>query len=234
MRKPITLRQALLALLLFGVAFGYVEAAVVVYLRELSQPALVRIRPGQSPNDLFPILTPTQLKHYPELWHTLEIELGREAATLVMLAAIALAIGKSRAESAGTFVMAFGIWDISFYGFLRLFIHWPASLLTWDLLFLLPVPWAGPVLAPVIVSLSMIVAGFLVLWRESKDRPVFLTLLHWLGILLGGFVIILSFTWNARSLMAGGIPLHFSWLLFAIGEALGLGAFLAALGAVTR
>ncbi|MGH9435175.1 MAG: hypothetical protein ACRD06_04145, partial [Terriglobia bacterium] len=234
MHKPGTLRQTLLALLIFGAAFGYVEAAVVVYLRELTQPAIHHIRPSQSASDLFPILTPAELGLYPNLIHTLKIELGREAATLLMLAAVALAIGKGRTESAAAFVMAFGVWDIAFYSFLRLFIHWPASLLTWDLLFLLPVPWAGPVLAPVIVSLSMILAGSLVLWRESRDRPVSLASLHWLGVLVGGFIIVLSFTWNFRGLIAGGIPLHFNWPLFAIGEALGLGAFFAALRAVTR
>lgn len=234
MRKPIGLRRALLALVLFGVTFGYVEAAVVVYLREVSQPAIAQIHPGQLPSDLFPILTPAQLTHYPALWRTLKIELGREAATLLMLAAIAIAIGNSRAEAAGAFVAAFGVWDISFYAFLRLFIHWPASLLTWDLLFLLPVPWSGPVLAPVIVAASMIFAGVLVLWREARQRPVCPAAWHWLLIFLGGLIIILSFTLNFRALIAGGVPARFNWPLFAIGEVVGFGAFLAATRCETR
>jgi len=33
------------------------------------------------------------------------------------------------------------------------------SLLDWDILFLLPLPWWGPVLAPVLIALLMIVWG---------------------------------------------------------------------------
>ncbi|MGH9377370.1 MAG: hypothetical protein ACRD1I_01100 [Terriglobia bacterium] len=228
MPKPLNLKRAVLAILLFGVSFGYVEAAVVVYLREITEPVVERLDPGRSPADLFPLLPPAALKEstHPLLWKAFEIEIGREAATMVMLAAVAVAIGPNGTESLAAFVMAFGVWDIAFYGFLRIFIGWPASLLTWDLLFLLPVPWAGPVLAPVIVSLSMIVAGSLVLWRAGGDRPVRLNWLHWLGVLLGGLIIVFSFTWNFRSLLAGGAPQHFNWTLFAIGEALSLGAFL--------
>ncbi|MGH9350761.1 MAG: hypothetical protein ACRD2G_01140, partial [Terriglobia bacterium] len=217
MPKPLNLKRAVLAILLFGVSFGYVEAAVVVYLRELTGPVVERLDPRRSPENLFPLLPPAALKDstQPPLWRTLEIEIGREAATLVMLAAIALTIGRSGTESLAAFVMAFGVWDIAFYGFLRMFIGWPASLLTWDLLFLIPVPWAGPVLAPMIVSLSMILAGFLVLWRAGGDRPVRLGWLHWIGISLGGAIIVLSFTWNFRYLLAGGVPQHFNWVLFA-------------------
>lgn len=223
------MKRTLLAIVLFGVSFGYVEAAVVVYLREITQPVVERLDPGRSPADLFPLLPPAALKQHPLLWKTFEIELGREAATMVMLAALALAIGRNGTESVAAFVMAFGVWDIAFYGFLRMFMGWPPSLLTWDLLFLVPAPWAGPVLAPVIVSLSMIIAGFLVFRRAGEDRPVRLGLLHWLGVLLGGLIIVLSFTWNFRHLLAGGTPRHFNWALFAIGQALSLGAFLHAL-----
>lgn len=226
MRHSLTLKRAVLAIVLFGVSFGYVEAAVVVYLRELSQPLAGRLNPGRPPENLFPILPPTALKESPPLWKTLKIEIGREAATMVMLAAVALSVGQSGTESLAAFVMAFGAWDIAFYGFLKLFIGWPASLLTWDLLFLLPVPWAGPVLAPVIVSVSMIVAGFLVLRRAEGERATRLNRLHWLVVFLGGALIVLSFTWNFRALLAGGVPQHFNWPLFALGEALGMGAFL--------
>lgn len=228
MRKPLPLKRAVLAIVLFGIAFGYVEAAVVVYLRELSRPAVEHIHPGQPAANLFPLIPPAALEASvsPPLWKTLKIELGREAATLVMIAALALAIGGTGTEGVAAFLMAFGIWDIVFYGFLKIFIGWPASLLTWDLLFLVPVPWAGPVLAPVIVSVSMIGAGYLTLRRAAADRPLHLGMLHWLGILAGGAIIVISFTWNFPHLLAGGTPHHFNWILFAFGEAIGMGAFL--------
>lgn len=229
MRRPVSLRQVLIAIVLFGIAFGYVEAAVVVYLRELSQPALERADPAREPNDLFPTLTPSEIEEYPSLLHTLEIEIGREAATLLMLAAMAIAVAKNRTESAAAFVIAFGVWDIAFYGFLRLFIHWPPTLLTWDLLFLLPVPWSGPVLAPLIVSVSMIAAGVLVLHREFHLRPVRPSVAHYFGVAIGGLIIILAFTWNYSLLVAGGVPRHFPWPVFIIGEAVGLVSFAAAL-----
>lgn len=230
MRKPLHLKRAVLAIVFFGVAFGYVEAAVVVYLRELSRPAVVRIHPSQTAVDLFPLLPPAALKASvnPPLWKILKIELGREAATLVMLAALALVIGETSTDTVAAFLLAFGIWDIAFYGFLKIFLGWPASLLTWDLLFLVPVPWAGPVLAPVIVSVTMIVTGYLTLRRSAGDRPLRLRNLHWLGILAGGAIIVLSFTWNFRRLLDGGTPHHFNWILFAFGEAIGVGAFLQA------
>lgn len=226
---PISIKRAAIAIVLFGVSFGYVEAAVVVYLRDLSQPALERIQPGRSPADLFPLLSIEDLKANPPLYKTLEIELGREAATLVMIAALALAIGQTGVERAAAFVATFGVWDLSFYAFLHWFIAWPPSVRTWDLLFLVPVPWAAPVLAPVIVSLSMIAAGGLVLARSSRSRPVRLGGSHWAGIVIGGAILVLSFTWRFHGLLAGGVPRHFDWPLFALGEAIGLGSFLHAL-----
>jgi membrane protein implicated in regulation of membrane protease activity len=62
----------------------------------------------------------------------------------------------------------FAIWDIFYYIFLWLLIGWPESFFTWDILFLLPVTWVGPVLAPVINSLTMIVLAGLILLADRK------------------------------------------------------------------
>ena len=61
---------------------------------------------------------------------------------------------------AGRVLIVFGAWDLSFYASLKVLIGWPASLMTWDLLFLIPVPWVGPVLAPSIVSITLVPVGF--------------------------------------------------------------------------
>ena len=111
-------KRTVLALFLFGTAFGYLEAAVVSYLRELHEPARQRFHPGRSRADLFPLATLDQLRETGiEQTQTLAIEVGREAATIVMLAAIAFAVARNSGEWAAAFVITFGIWDITFYVF---------------------------------------------------------------------------------------------------------------------
>ena len=61
-------------------------------------------------------------------------------------------------ERLGTFAFVFGIWDLSHYVFMAAFTGWPSSLLG-DLLFLLPSPWWGPVLAPVLIALVLVIGG---------------------------------------------------------------------------
>jgi hypothetical protein len=217
------LKRTLLSVLVFATAFGYLEAAVVSYLRDLHEPARQRFHPGRPPADLFPLLTLEQLRQSgPVQGKTLAIEIGREAATLVMLAAIALATSANTGQWAAVFTIAFGIWDITFYVFLKLLLDWPASLFTWDILFLLPVPWAGPVLAPVLVSAAMIGAGVYHLWREAGGRPVRIGRARWVGITGGAFVIVLSFAFDYQNLMAGGMPHAFNWGMFALGLGGGL------------
>jgi hypothetical protein len=221
--------RVLLALFLFGSAFGYLEAAVVVYLRALHEPLRQRFYPGRPPSDLFPLLTPDQVRTAsPATMRIVAAELGREAATLAMLAAVALAVSRNAGQWAAAFALAFGVWDIAFYLGLKLLLGWPASLLTWDILFLIPVPWAGPVLAPVLVSAAMIGSGAVHLRREALGRPVRLGRLHWAGIWLGAAVIVLSFSMDAGNLLRGGEPRPFRWGVFAAGLAGGTLSYAAA------
>jgi hypothetical protein len=94
-------------------------------------------------------------------------------------------------------------------------------LFTWDILFLIPAPWVGPVMAPVLVSLVMIVAGIWCLWREASNRRLQVGLWNAAGILLGALMIILSFTLDYRNIMAGGMPRPFHWEVFGLGMAIG-------------
>lgn len=218
------MRRIIAALFLFGISFGYVEAAVVVYLRAIYDPVREHLHPGRKPHDLFPLISPQQLADAgPENPRRLAIEIGREAATMAMLAGIALACGRTFYESVAAF--AFGVWDIAFYGFLRVMIHWPDSLSTWDILFLIPLPWIGPVWAPVLVASTMIVCGLIALRRGGLPIPG----RSWLGIAGGAAVIVLAFVWDFRNIAAGGLPNRFHWPLFFAGEAIGLAAFTAAL-----
>ena len=222
-------KRATLALLLFGISFGYVEAAVVVYLRMLNEPLRQQFHLDGDPDSLFPLVTLDQLKaSSPDTLRLLRSEVAREAATLVMLGTVALCLSANVRQWVACFVIIFGVWDIAFYAFLRLLIGWPRSLLTWDILYLIPVPWVGPVIAPVLVSLSMIGAGFVVLGSDWAGKPVRIGPFHWLGILAGGVIIVVAFTWDHRNIMAGGMPNPFNWPMFIGGEVVGLGAFLAA------
>jgi hypothetical protein len=219
------MRRAVAALFLFGISFGYVEAAVVVYLRAIYDPIRQQIRPERKPGELFPLITSEQLaKAGPDNPRRLVIEVGREGATMLMLAAVALAVASNFHQWFAAFSIVFGVWDIMFYVFLKLMIHWPESLSTWDILFLIPLPWVGPVWAPVLVALTMIICGLIALRSESVHE----TPLHWLGVLAGAVVIVIAFVWDFRNTSAGGLPNPFNWPLFLIGEAIGLTAFLAA------
>lgn len=209
-------------LLLFGIAFGYLEGAVVTYLRVLHEPARRQFYPNRAPGELFPLLTLDQVRAAgPEQQRTLLTEIGREAATMLMLAAIALAVCHNRRQWAAAFAISFGIWDIVFYATLKLLIGWPASLLTWDILFLIPVPWVGPVIAPVMVSAAMIAGGMWCLRREAANRPLEIGRRNAAGVLLGALVIIVSFTMDYRNILAGGAPRPFHWWVFAAGLASG-------------
>jgi hypothetical protein len=218
-------------LVLFGVSFGYVEAALVTYLRALYDPVRARLYPAAAAGELFPMIRLEQLEaEGPEHVRRLGTELAREASTMVMLAAVALTATRNLRDWFAAFLVAFGVWDVSYYAFLRVLIGWPASLFTWDLLFLIPVPWSAPVLAPVLVALSMIVAGGIALGRESGGGRLPLTAAHAAAIVAGGALLVLAFCWSSRTVLAGGVPERFPWLLFAAGEATGMAGFAHALG----
>jgi hypothetical protein len=230
MRLP----RTLVALVLFGVAFAYVEAAVVVYLRVHYQPIRRAAFGERIDDELFPMLQFEHLEEAgPQYVHMLHTELGRELATLFMLAAVGLAVARNFRQWLAGFMIAFGVWDVFFYLFLKLLIGWPESLLTWDILFLLPVPWLGPVISPVLVAAGMIAAGVAIFWREARGRPVRFAWFHWVLIFGGALIIIAAFCWDWmvgscwgwQDSRAGGSATSFNWPLFILGEAVGLGGF---------
>jgi hypothetical protein len=221
--SPFSYLRPVAILLLFGVAFGYLEAAVVSYLRTLHEPARRHYYPDRPPDELFPLLTLEQVRDAgPEQHQTLLVEIGREAATMLMLAAIALAVSSNPRQWTAAFAIVFGIWDIVFYAVLKLVLDWPASLFTWDILFLIPVTWVGPVIAPVLVSVAMIAGGIWCLQREASGRP--LRIGHWniAGVVSGALVIIVSFSLDFRNIMSGGMPHPFHRGIFGLGLGIGV------------
>ncbi len=142
---------------LFAIAMGYVESAVVVYLRALYYPDgfVVPLQVG------FPYIRFTRIPDFEGRIppHILRTEIGREVATIVMLVTLAWLAGANPVQKLAVFLLAFGVWDIFYYVFLRVLIGWPRSLRTLDVLFLIPVPWIGPVWLPVSISLVMVLIG---------------------------------------------------------------------------
>lgn len=161
----------ILKIVIFAIAFAFVEAAVVVYLRHLlsaSQPTIDRneillLLPGiafMEPQAALKIISDSAL---------LNVELIREAATMVMLLSVALLATKKIAEVIAFFFLAFGVWDIFYYVFLKLTIGWPKTLADIDTLFLLPVPWIGPVFVPIVISSLLIVGSLIYLVRYKAQ-----------------------------------------------------------------
>ena len=215
---------------LFSASFGYVEAAVVAYLRAIYAPLHLRFYPDRPANELFPLLSLDRLRDLDQEHVTrFKTELVRELATLLMLGGAALMTGRNIREWFAAFLVCFGIWDITFYLCLKALLGWPASLLTWDVLFLLPVPWVGPVLAPVIVAISMIAAGLTVLSREYQQTPVRLNGPVWVAELLGWILVFVAFTADFLNTSQGGYPRAFHWGVFLAGEATWLLALLTSL-----
>ena len=226
------LTRILIALTLFGISFAYVEAAVVVYLRQICEPIRREAFENVRHDELFPLVTTAQLAEAGSPYsRMLLVELGRELATMVMLAAVGLAVARNFRQWLAGFMIAFGVWDIFYYVFLKLLIGWPASLWTWDILFLMPVPWVGPVLAPGLVAVSMILAGVVILWRESVGRPMRFRVLSWTAIFGGGLMVVIAFCCDYRNMLEGGWPNPFNWQFLIAGELLGLAGFAHALWA---
>jgi len=151
------------------------------------------------------------------------VEIGREIATIVMLWAAGRLGTRGFWPGFAGFIFAFGVWDICYYVWLKVLLGWPDSLLTWDVLFLVPVPWVGPVLAPVLVSISLIGAAAAIETLSARGCPLRANALEWLGVAAAGLIVILSFTWDAKEIVGGRVPTGFRWGLFAAGELLALG-----------
>ena len=197
-------------LAIFAIGFAWVESSIVVYLREIFYGGVFK----------FPLLVHWEKGEYVGNYLT-RIELIREAATILMLAAIGCVAGKNRLQRLSFFMIAFGIWDIFYYIWLFVMIRWPESLLTWDILFLLPLPWVGPVITPVLIALAMSVAGTLIIYYNERGFDIRFSWYDWLIELGCAFLLIVAFCWDWKNIIQlpdgsgySGIPNPFLWGLF--------------------
>jgi len=216
------LLPVLLAISIFSIAMAFLETAVVIYLRELLYPEGFAFPLAAMPANL--MLT----------------EILREAATILMLIGAGVLAGKTFSQKFAWFIYAFAIWDIFYYVFLKLLINWPESFLTWDVLFLIPTAWTGPVLSPIIVSLTMIALALVILNFAFQDVETRINSFEWVLLSIGSLIVIIAFTWDYSSFILTHftisdlwtlpdkemlyntalkyIPLKFNWLIFASGE----------------
>jgi hypothetical protein len=212
--------KTLLWISIFSIAMGFLESSVVVYLRKLYYPGGFRFPLTVIPSDIA------------------TVEFFREAATIIMLLGAGILAGRNTSQRLAFFVYAFALWDVFYYIFLKLILHWPESFQTWDILFLIPVPWVGPVLAPCIVSLTMIGLTLVILLHSDKGFQTRLRITEWLLLSTGSLIIIYSFCsdylhkvlFSAKhglilndkadlfSDMKAYVPEAYNWQTFSVGE----------------
>ncbi len=221
------LSRKLQFIVLYSISMAMLEAAVVIYLRMIFFP---------SHFDLPQIKVPPLV---------MSAELSRELATILMLICIGYFTGHNKATRFAWFMIAFAIWDIFYYVFLYAFLHWPSSILGWDILFLIPVPWYGPVLTPILVSLTMTGFAASILYAQSRTYVLKTNLKERLTMLAGCAVILFTYTSDfilyaykmdisvvfAFTLFT---PETYNWTLFFVGIGLILTAILSFLRRIKR
>jgi hypothetical protein len=190
----------------FAIAMAWLEAATVYYIRVMVD----RVQPYQ-PNPL------------PMRSNLGEVELVREAATLVMLLVVGVLAGATWRARLGYSAIAFGAWDIFYYVFLRPISGWPTSLLDWDILFLIPLPWWGPVLAPVSIAALMIVWGTLATQTARRTPATRLAWMLWGMNAMGIALALYVFMTDSLRALPGGVaavqnvlPSEFNWAAFSV------------------
>ena len=200
----------LLWLTIFAIAMAFVESAVVVYLRAIFYPDGFK----------FPLKAITD--------HKIVIEVFREAATLFMLLSVTFLSGKKLWERFAYFMFSFGVWDVFYYIWLKVLLNWPVSLFDWDILFLIPLPWISPVLAPVSISLLMIIFGIFIahsVQRGQEFKPAFISRI----LALSGIILILySFMHDVNATLHQQMPKPYHYEFLIIGDGLFIAAFLIA------
>jgi len=215
MNKNKSIMGNLIVVLIYSIAMALLESSVVVYLRELYYPNGFQFPLNAVSRDLS------------------MVEISREFATLIMLLTIAVLSAETWLKRFAYFLISFAIWDIFYYIFLYIFIKWPMNILEWDILFLIPTVWTGPVISPVILAVLMLVLGGAILHFNRKwDAP--LTKTHWTGLLLGSILALGAFMYDFISFALdhfgklSAIPLDpdvwihlyspgaFPWVLFLI------------------
>ncbi|MHC4535015.1 MAG: hypothetical protein ACYS6K_13790 [Planctomycetota bacterium] len=198
---------------IFSVAFAYIEAAVVVYLRAIFYPD----------GFTFPI---TMFDLSPLGKRLLLTEIGREAATIVLIFTSSWLFGKNRRQRFAYFMTIFAVWDIFYYVWLKVLLDWPSSIMDWDILFLIPTTWASAVLYPVLISITLLVFAAVILYRDAHGRTIRVTRADWLVFIIAGIIVVVSFCTPGPHVTEPDFKSYFYWPLFSAGLLLAVGMFL--------
>ena len=190
----------------FAMAMAWVESAVVYYLRTM-----------------FDRIDPYQTSPLPVVGNLGGVELVREAATLVMLLMVGFLAGRTWRSRLAYAVIAFGVWDIFYYVFLKVMCGWPKSWLDWDILFLIPLPWWGPVWAPMSIAFLMILWGTLATHHGEIAPATTVPWRSWAIGFLGAGVALYTFMADSLHMADQGsevlrnmLPTRFQWPLFGL------------------
>ncbi|MFO0970219.1 MAG: hypothetical protein U0793_32110 [Gemmataceae bacterium] len=212
---PRPLRRPLIILVLFGAVVGYLESATVVYIRLLYQPIHQRLFPDSAPDDLFPAFSLEQWeREAPPAARSPVLEASRETGTVVAVALVAAVAFPTRRCWAAAFFLVAGVSGWSYYLGLKALIGWPHTPYDWDLIFMVPVPSAGPVWAALTGYAAMVAVAAWFFWGEAASRPLHAGFVGWASLLAGTVVTAAPFFWDSRRLMAGDYPGPFqAWLL---------------------
>ncbi|MFH1307429.1 MAG: hypothetical protein ABIH72_01095 [archaeon] len=229
MKKEDSIKLAIVGL--FAIAMAFIETVVVVYLRMLFYP-------NGFDFPLSGLINPSIIL----------IEWVREFFTIVMLACVAFLAGKKFYGKLAYFFYSFAIWDIFYYIWLKVILDWPSSVLTWDLLFLIPIPWASPMIVPILYSLTIILVSILILNFQARNQNIRVDLREKILFISGSLIILYTFLFDYGKLMLENgyfrefltlasnhefmeiiseyIPLSYNWIIFFIGEILILASIL--------
>lgn len=199
--------------IIFSIAFGYIEAAVVVYLREIFHPDGFTFPMAVFGNDATSV-------------RILLTEIGREVATIILTSTGAWLFGRNHQQRFAYWIVIFTIWDIFYYIWLKVLLDWPASIMDWDILFLIPVTWASPVFYPVLMAMTMFAFAVVILCCSSLARPIRTTVWDWLAFTLSALIIIESFCIAGVHITEPDYATYFHRWLFAVGYLLGVATFL--------
>jgi hypothetical protein len=119
------------------------------------------------------------------------------------------------------------MWDIGYYVWLKVLIDWPASLLSLDTLFLIPLTWWGPVLAPMLIAALMCVVAVLAVVRTERGETLQITPARVGLVALGGLLALYVFMADSLAALLQGRtdwatlrPGPFQWPLFLVALAM--------------
>jgi hypothetical protein len=197
----------------FSMAFAYIESAVVVYLRAIFYPDGFTF-----PVNIFD-LSPLGKR-------LLLTEIGREAATIVLIFTSSWLFGKNRRQRFAYFMIIFAVWDIFYYVWLKIMLDWPASIMDWDILFFIPMTWASAVLYPVLVSIALLIFASVILYRDAHGRTIRVKPIDWFVFVLAGIIIVVSFCTPGPHVTEADYKSYFYWPIFAAGLLLAVGMFI--------